>query len=268
MTAKKNRKPLIVLTNDDGIQSPGLRAVARAVMNLGEVLIVAPREQQSSMGRAFVGEGDATPVRYVVDGKRIRAYAVPTSPAVTMRHAFLLVADRPPALVISGINYGENIGNGVTISGTVGAALEGANLGAPAIAISIVTAPEFHLSHSDQIDFSVAGFFTHYFAKRILKNGLPTGVDVLNVNVPDGATRKTEWRWTRASRAAYFYSTIVESEQGRRFTGYESRVEPLTLEQDADVRAVILDQVVSVTPLTFDLTAHIPEKERVRWSKL
>jgi len=265
--AGKKSAPLIVLTNDDGIQSPGLRALARAIMPLGEILIVAPLEQQSSMGRAFLGRGDAAPVNYVVDGKPLRAFAVPTSPAVTARHAFLLLADRPPALLISGINYGENIGNGVTISGTVGAALEGANLGAPALAVSVQTAPEFHMSHSDAVDFSIAAHFAAWFARKILARGMPTGVDVLNVNVPDDATEATPWRWTRASRAAYFYSTIDETPDGKRFTGYESRMDLTTLERDADVRAVIVDRVVSVSPLTLDLTARISARERARWSK-
>ncbi|MBI5652570.1 MAG: 5'/3'-nucleotidase SurE [Chloroflexi bacterium] len=245
------KKPLIVLTNDDGIKSPGLRAAARAVMNLGELLIAAPREQQSSTGRAFLGMGDAEPFHYVIDGKSIRAFAVPTSPAVTMRHAFLLLADRPPALVISGINYGENIGNGVTISGTIGAALEAANLGAPAIAMSVVAMPEFHLTHSEQIDFSIAAHFARYFAKRIIARGLPRGVDVLNVNVPEDARRSTEWRWTRVSRAAYYHSRVEETTQA--------------LEPDSDVRAVILDHVVSVSPLTLDLTARVSRQERARW---
>ena len=264
---KKKQLPLIVLTNDDGIQSPGLRALARAVMPLGEILIAAPLEQQSSMGRSFVGQGDAAPVNYIVDGKHLRAFAVPTSPAVTSRHAILLLADRPPALVISGINYGENIGNGVTISGTVGAALEGANLGAPAMAVSVMTAPEFHMSHSDAIDFSTAAHFAARFAKRILTRGMPAGADVVNVNVPDDATEKTPWRWTRVSREAYFHSTIDDTPQGRRFVGYESRIDLTTLEKNSDVRAVIVDHVVSVSPLTLDLTARVSVRERARWSK-
>lgn len=256
-----------MLTNDDGIQSPGLRALARAVMPFSDVLIVAPLEQQSSMGRAFLGRGDAAPVNYVVDGKHLRAFAVPTSPAVTSRHAILLLATRPPALLISGINYGENIGNGVTISGTVGAALEGANLGAPALAVSVQTAPEFHMSHSDTIDFSTAAHFAAMFARRILARGMPPGVDVLNVNVPDDATPTTPWRWTRVSRTAYFYSTIEDTPEGKRFSGYESRVDLATLEREADVRAVMVDRVVSVSPLTLDLTARISARERTNWSR-
>jgi 5'-nucleotidase len=259
------KKPLIVLTNDDGIKSPGLRAAARAVMSLGELLIVAPREQQSSTGRAFIGMGEAEPFRYELEGKCIRAFAVPTSPAVTMRHAFLLLADRPPALVISGINYGENIGNGVTISGTIGAALEAANLGAPAIAMSVVAMPEFHLTHSEAISFSGAAHFARYFAKRIIARGLPHGVDVLNVNVPENARRATEWRWTRVSRAAYYHSRVEETVNGKRFTGYETRLDEMDFESDSDVRAVILDRVVSVSPLTLDLTARVSREERARW---
>ncbi len=264
--SKISKIPLIIITNDDGIRSPGLRAAVRAVMNLGEVLIVAPREQQSSAGRAFYGEGEAQAIHYEVDGKHIRAFAVPTSPAVTVRHACLLIADRPPALIVSGINYGENIGNGVTISGTVGAALEAANLGVPAMAVSLTTPPEFHQTYSDAIDFSIASHFTRYFARRVLTRGMPLGADVLNVNVPQVACKSTEWRWTRVSRAAYFHSIITETPR-RHFTGYESRVDLKTLEPDSDVHAVILDRVVSVSPLTLDLTAPVSPKERERWNR-
>lgn len=257
--------PLIVLTNDDGIRSPGLLAAVRAVMDLGKVLIVAPREQQSSAGRAFYGKGVARAVRYVVDGKRVRAFAVPTSPAIAVRHALLLLAPRQPALLISGINYGENIGNGVTISGTVGAALEAVNLGAPAIAVSVAAAVEYHLSHSSDIDFSVAARFTREFAQRVLTSGMPRGADVLNINVPQHVPASVKWRWTRVSRQAYFHSTIKETRRGKRFSGYDSTVDMETLERDSDIYAMLVDRVVSVSPLTLDLTARVGKKELARW---
>ncbi|MDE3089186.1 MAG: 5'/3'-nucleotidase SurE [Chloroflexota bacterium] len=264
---RQNRKPLILITNDDGIKSPGLLAAARAVIDLGELLIVAPREQQSSAGRAFYGRGVARAVVYRVDRHRVRAYAVPTSPAVTTRHAILLIARRKPALVIAGINYGENIGNGVTISGTVGATLEAANLGVPAIAVSLETAKEYHRSHSRAIDFSAAAHFTREFARRVLARGMPRGVDVLNINVPDRARETTPWRWTRVSRAAYFYSTIQQTSRGKQFSGYEARVDQATVERASDVYAISVDRVVSVSPLTFDLTVRVSAAEKARWGK-
>ncbi|MBI3913988.1 MAG: 5'/3'-nucleotidase SurE [Chloroflexi bacterium] len=259
-------KPLIVLTNDDGIQSPGLRAAAEAVMDLGELLIVAPQHQQSSVGRAFFGDRKLSRrVRYVIDGERIRAHSAPCSPAVAVRHALVLLASRNPALVISGINYGENIGNGVTISGTIGAALEAASLGAPALAVSVATERKYHLSYSAEIDFAAAAHFTRLFAEKILQAGMPAGADVLNVNVPANATAETAWRWARVSRGAYFYSTWKKIARGKRFTGYAARGEDANVETDSDIYALLVENLVSVAPLSLDLTARVDSKQLKKW---
>lgn len=257
--------PLIILTNDDGISSPGLRAVARAVDDLGELLIVAPRVQQTSMGRAFHGRGHAQAVIYLVNRHRVRAFAVPASPAIAVRHAVLLLAERRPALLISGINYGENIGSGVTISGTVGAAIEAAALGVPAIAASVQTELKYHRSHSTAVDFSVAAQFTRKFAQWILERGIPLGVDVLNINVPVGAREATPWCWTRVSRHSYFRSRVAETRRGKRFTGYELNVDQDAVERDSDIHALLYEHLVSVSPLTIDLTAHVTAPKLERW---
>ncbi len=259
--------PLIVLTNDDGIDSPGLRASASALAQLGDLLIVAPSRQQTSMGRAFHGRGRAYPIIYRVNRKRVRAFAVATSPAVAVRHAVLLIAETKPALVVSGINYGENIGSGVTISATVGAALEAACLGVPALATSLETEPQYHRTHSPLVDFTIAGHFTRMLAQRILTHGLPPGADLLNLNVPSGATTATPWRWTRVSRQSYFRSKVVETRIGRRFRGYELNVQGEKIEPNTDIYAIRHDHVVSVSPLTIDLTAHTRPAELERWGK-
>lgn len=259
--------PLLVLVNDDGVRSPGLRALARALMGLGELLIVAPRDQQTSMGRAFMGGGVAAPVDFRVDGKRVRAYAVAASPALVVRYAVLICAERPPALVIAGINYGENVGSGITISGTVGAALEAASMDFPALAVSRVVPVKYHYSHSDKVDFTVAAHFARKFAQRLLERGMPRGADVLNVNVPEHARMTTPWRWTRVSRYNYYRSLITQTPQGKTLDTYELCLDPQTPESDSDVRAVMLDHVVSVTPLTLDLTARVSEREKARWGR-
>jgi len=259
-------RPLIVLTNDDGIGSPGLRAVAEAVSDLGDVLIVAPRHQQSSMGRAFLGNGASRARKYIVQRKRVPAYAVTTSPAPTVRHAILLIADRKPALVISGINYGENLGNGVTISGTIGAALEAANLGVPAMAVSLATSIEYHFTYSKDIDFSIPARYVRRFARLILARGMPRGADVLNINVPKDARPSVGWSWTRVSRASYFHSTIKKTARGKKITGYDVKVDFETLEDDSDIAAVLMNGLVSVSPLTLDLTARVPKRELAQWA--
>jgi 5'-nucleotidase len=235
-------------------------------MDLGDVLIVAPREQQSSMGRSFLGEGESRAFKYVLDRKPVRAYAVTTSPAPTTRHAILLIADRKPALVISGINYGENLGSGITISGTIGAALEAASLGVPALAVSLATSIEYHLSHSTEIDFSAAARFVRKFARMILSRGMPRGADVLSINVPKRARLKVGWRWTHVSHESYFHSTIQKTRYGKKFTGYDVKVNFETLENDSDISAVLAG-VVSVSPLTLDMTAPMKKQELAHWAK-
>jgi len=261
------KRPLIVLTNDDGIESPGLYALTRAMLKLGEVLIVAPRDQQTSMGRAFTGNGRIEPVDYKVKGKRVRAFAVAATPAIAVRNALLLYAERTPSLLVSGINYGENVANGVTISGTVCAAIEGATHRVPAMAVSQATPVIYHMSYSSEIDFSAAAEFARSFARRILSRGMPRGADVVNLNVPEGANRHTPWRWTRVSRNNFFHSVVREGKQGRFLKGYEVDLDRETPERDSDVRAVVVDRVVSITPLTFDLTARVSTQERARWGK-
>ncbi|MBO9362760.1 MAG: 5'/3'-nucleotidase SurE, partial [Thermoflexus sp.] len=150
--------PLILVTNDDGIRSPGLRAAAAALQDLGQVIIVAPLDQWSGAGRSMPSttEGRIYPELVRVNGVVIRAYAVEGTPAQVVDHALLEILSRPPDLVVSGINYGENVGSGVTISGTVGAALEAASFGIPALAVSLQTPVEHHLGYSEEIDFRAA----------------------------------------------------------------------------------------------------------------
>ena len=265
--AEGSEIPLIVVVNDDGIKSPGLRAIARAMMDLGEVLIVAPRDQQTSMGRAFRGGGVAEYVHYEIDGKHVRAFAVAATPAVAVRYAVLLLADRPPALIVSGINYGENVGNGVTISGTLGASLEAAALKFPTLAVSLSVDKAYHHSHSETIDFTIAADWSKRFARRILMRGMPRRADIVNLNIPEHATLQTPWRWTRVSRMNYYRSVVDETPEGPVIEGYEEMLDPRDIEPDSDIRAVMIDQVVSVSFLTLDLTAPVSEKEKARWGK-
>lgn len=247
-------RPLILLTNDDGVESPGLLAAAHVLRGLGELMIAAPREQQSSSGRAFYWNKRPVIESEIRMGQtRVKAYGVDGSPAVTMRHALMLLVPRQPALVVSGINYGENMGSGLTISGTVGAALEAAAEGIPALAVSLETAPKFHTTHSEAIDFSAAAHYTRWMAERILAHAIPENAPLVNINVPDDANAETPWRVTRASHQAYFRSQVRDG----KIVGYDVEIDQGTLEHNSDIYAVRVDRVVSVTPLTFDLTAHV-----------
>jgi 5'-nucleotidase len=156
-----SRPPLILFTNDDGIASPGLWAVVKAFEGMGELLVTAPRDQQSGMGRSLprYTTGELHPQEIPVYINNCRAVAIDGTPAQSVQHGVLEIADRQPDLIVSGINYGDNCGNGVTISGTVGAAIEGASLGIRSIAVSLQTPFDLHLSYDTSVDFSAAAHF-------------------------------------------------------------------------------------------------------------
>ncbi len=254
-------QPLILITNDDGIASKGLRCAAEACEPLGEVLICAPTVQQSGTGRSMpaTSEGRIFSQDVLINGHTITGYAVEGTPAQVVQHGLFEIAERPVNLVVSGINYGENLGEGVTVSGTIGATLESASFKVPSIAISLETRKEYHYSLSDEIDFSVAAYFLRVFARRVLEQGLPPQTGILKIEVPSTATPQTEWRWTRLSQVRYF---LPVKPHRRRPTdpgplGYEAITSFDHVERDSDVWAVRIDRVVAVTPLTTDFTAPI-----------
>jgi 5'-nucleotidase len=254
-------QPLILITNDDGIASKGILAAAEACAPLGEVLICAPLNQQSGTGRSMppTSEGRIFPRELIVAGRKMVGYAIEGTPAQVVQHGMFEIAERAVDLVVSGINYGENLGEGVTVSGTIGAALESASFKVPSIAISVETAKEYHYSLSDEIDFSSAAHFLRFFAQRTLERGLPPQTGILKIEVPSTATPQTEWRWTRLSQVRYFLP--VRPHRRRPDDpgpmGYEAIASFDHVERDSDVWAVRVDRVVAVTPLTTDFTAPI-----------
>ncbi len=254
-------KPTILFTNDDGIDSPGLWAQVAAFRDRGHLLVVAPRQQQSGMGRSMphYSEGRIFPYDAPNGLGDCAAYAVDGTPAQAVQHAVLELAASKPALLVSGINYGENTGNGVTISGTVGAALEGASLGIPSIAVSQQTPTDLHLSYSDAVDFAVAADFTLQMGAWLINHSaLPDDVDMLKIDVPWSADAETEWRLTRLSRRRVYWPTRPERlalhDAGK--LGYRYHSDPAAAEPDSDVYALLNDKVISVTPISLDMTSR------------
>lgn len=255
----KETRPLILCTNDDGIASPGLRAAVEAICDLGEIWVVAPRSQQTGMARSLpAGDGVIYTEDLRIRGCPIRAFSLETSPAGVVLYAMVEILPRYPDLAVIGINYGENVGSGITSSGTIGAALETASWGIPSLAVSLETEARHHYSHSEEVDFSVAAVFVRRFACSLLRHRLPKGVDILKVDIPSDATPDAPWRLTRVSRQRYFHPTRGRKPDGSPGgpLGYEARVDRDTLEPDSDVAALVYDRVVSVSPLTIDLTAQ------------
>jgi broad specificity polyphosphatase/5'/3'-nucleotidase SurE/ADP-ribose pyrophosphatase YjhB (NUDIX family) len=179
-----------------------------------------------------------------------------------VRHGLLRFAPRQPDLLIAGINYGENMGAGTTVSGTVGAAWEGASAGILSIALSLDVDLAHHYQHSEEIDFHAAAHFARVFAEAILRHRLPAGVQLLNINVPADATPHSAWRLTRVSGYAHYHTTIETSESGEKIVkGYHRQIDWAQVEPDTDIYALFKDKVVSVSPLTIDISARTSWRE-------
>lgn len=251
----------ILLTNDDGIRSPGLWAAAEALSRLGYVTVVAPREQWTGAGRSMpiTSDGSITEEQVTVGGKTWKVYAVGGTPAQAVQHAVLELTPRRPDLLVAGINYGENVTVGVTMSGTVGAAMEGASFSIPSLAISLQVDSSFFHSHSEDIDFRVAAHFAAYFGGLLLRLPHVADVDLLKVDVPAEATVGTPWKLTHLSRSTYYHPVAPDRSVpgGTQRVGYRVAVDHAALEPDSDVHALRVEGCVSVTPISLDTTSRV-----------
>ena len=254
-------KPQILLTNDDGILSPGLWAAAASLSRLGFVTVTAPRDQASGMGRSLpnTSDGIIEEKRVQVNGQEWSVYSIGGSPAQTVLYGVLEIMKSKPDLVVSGINYGENVATGVTISGTVGAALEGASIGIPSMAVSLEADTKYHLSYSEDMSFLVAAEFTYKIAKLLLEKEFPSDVNVLKVDVPSDATLETPWQLTRLSLQRY-YEPLAPTRTTWSEPGLIDYREAGMLDNEpegTDVYALRKKRIVSVTPLSLDLTSRV-----------
>jgi 5'-nucleotidase len=234
---------IILLSNDDGIQSEGLVALEEKLRGIGEIYIVAPDRAQSSMSHALTLH---RPLRVYELGQR--RLAVDGTPVDCVKLALTGLLPVRPDLVISGINKGPNLGDDIIYSGTVSAAIEGALLGIPAIAVSLVTFKDF--------DFRAAAEFTATMVQRIAETGIPPKT-LLNVNVP--SVPKTDlkgWRVTRMGKRHYS-ENIVERVDPRGVKYYWIGGDDLGFANDdgTDCQAVH-EGYISVTPLQVDLTDY------------
>lgn len=162
----------ILVTNDDGINAPGIKILAAALEQIGDVAVVAPDRERSAIGHALTLHN---PLRAVKLGENI--FAVDGTPTDCVNLGIHSLLPFKPDIVISGINHGANLGDDITYSGTVSAAMEATLMGIPAFAISLMT-------NGEDANFAVAGDFAAKLAGIILKEGLPSDT-FLNVNVPD-----------------------------------------------------------------------------------
>ena len=253
-------KPYILLTNDDGVQSPGLHALASAVLPFADIEIIAPSDQMTATGRGLFGDRSLQlqTTSLQISGKSISAYHAACSPAlVVYLGAQIFRENRKPDLLMSGINYGENMGYDVTMSGTVGAAMQAAAMGIPALAVSKQTNINTHYEHTEE-NWDAASYFGAKFAALILENQLPLDVDLIKVDIPEFATQDTPWRVTRQAKQNYFVRVIDSPTLESRLSDGRLTIpdDPKLLAHDTDIYTVLEDGLVSVTPMSLDSTAR------------
>jgi 5'-nucleotidase len=262
-----NKRYQILLTNDDGIESPGLWAAAHALSELGYVWVVAPRDQSSGAGRSMptISDGHIEERRLTIGKQEWDTFAVGGTPAQAVLHGVLEIMPQKPDLVVSGINYGENPGTDLAISGTVGGAMEGAACGVPSIAASlqIDNVNVEYKRYSREIDFSTAAYFTQYFARLLLEKRFPPEAQFIKLDVPYVATPQTPWRLTRLAHYRYFNPMVYRKGDWSTDATIEGIVDvkPGDVAPDTDVYALVVDHVVSVTPLDLDMTARVDFSE-------
>ena len=231
----------ILVTNDDGIHSAGIKALAEALEELGDVVVVAPAHEMSAASHSLTL---MRPLR--IDKIDERHYSVDGTPTdcITLAMSHILKDDLP-SLVVSGINKGGNLGDDVTYSGTVAGALEASIYGLPGIAMSLVQRVDF--------DFGPAAELARELARRVLGDGLPQGT-LLNVNVPPGPVRGV--RVTKQG-TKIIKPTIIEGTDPRQRKYYWIGEESLTWneEEGTDYEA-LRHGLVSITPLRNDMTDY------------
>jgi 5'-nucleotidase len=232
--------PRILVTNDDGVQSEGIRSLAAGLASLGEVTVVAPLGESSAIGHALTL---TRPLR--LDEVADRVFSVDGTPTDCVNVAVAEVLGGVPDLVVSGINKGYNIGDDITYSGTVAGAMEGALLGVPAIAVSLCRRPTF--------DFRQATAAAATVARAVLERGLPPRT-FLNVNVPPVEARG--FRVTVQAKRNHLTSvTRGVDPRGKRYYWIDEAEYDWQPHDQSDYQAV-RDGWISVTPLQPDFTNH------------
>lgn len=230
----------ILVTNDDGIFSEGIKLLAEALSEVAEVTVVAPDREQSATGHSLTLN---RPLR--MQRMDERWYAVDGTPTDCVNLGVLsLLKDHPPDLVASGINFGTNLGDDVTYSGTVSATFEGTLLGIPSVAFSQEIGEPF--------SFAAGARFAGGFVRELLAQPLAPDL-LLNVNLPAGDIRGV--RFTRLGRRRYHQSVIEKTDpRGRKYYWIAGSPQ-WQVEEGTDYHA-LMDGWVSVTPLHLDLTDY------------
>ncbi|MCM2302243.1 MAG: 5'/3'-nucleotidase SurE [Flavobacteriaceae bacterium] len=241
------RRPLILVTNDDGITAPGVRALISVMNELGDVVVVAPDSPQSGMGHAITINSTLFCDKIKIDDGPQIEYQSSGTPADCVKLAVSEILNRKPDLCVSGINHGSNASINVIYSGTMSAAIEGGIEGIPSIGFSL-------LDYAWSANFEHLKSYIKRITENVLENGLPDGV-VLNVNFP----KSVEFNGIKICRQARA-NWVEEMDKrinphGKEYYWLTGKFVDLDGGEDTDIWA-LNNNYVSVVPVQFDLTAH------------
>lgn len=253
------KRPVILVTNDDGITAPGLHALVEVMNSIGEVVIVAPDSPQSAMGHAIT---IAKPLRLdkVNLHGPLTAYQCSGTPVDCVKLAVNKILKRKPDLLVSGINHGSNSSINIIYSGTMSAAMEGAIEGIPSIGFSL-------LDYSLDADFHPSKHFVKIITQNILKIGLPEAT-LLNVNIPGLPLTKIKGVSICRQANAKWKEEFDERMDPNKRKYYWLTGKFINMDEGDDTDEWALKQgYVSVVPVQFDFTAHhaIPHLNKVKW---
>lgn len=245
--------PLVILvSNDDGVHSEGLRVLAKGLEVLGEVFVVAPDRERSAAGHSLTLNRPLRATQLAPN-----CYAVDGTPTDCITLAVMRILEGRPDLVISGINMGPNLGDDVTYSGTVSAAFEATLLGIPAFAVSVVAKEDFF--------FQGAADFSLYLAELTLRKGLPPDT-LLNVNVPNLPLSEIAGvEITRQGKRVYSDSIVEKMDPRGRAYYWIGGEEPTWERLGGTDYEAVMENKISITPLHLDLTNYAALEELKNW---
>ncbi len=254
-------KPLILVTNDDGITAPGLRALVRFMKDLGDVVVVAPDSPQSGMGHAITLDSTlySKKMRVDLENGAKEEHSCSGTPADCVKLALQEILSRKPDICVSGINHGSNSSINVIYSGTMSAAIEAGIEGIPAIGFSLC-------DYSWNADFESAGGYIKKIVSEAILNKMPRGV-VLNVNIPKLSTSEIKGiKIARQARANWKEKFDKRTNpMGKDYYWLTGEFELLDKGEDTDEWA-LANGYISVVPTQFDLTAHHAIEHIANWN--
>ncbi len=244
----------ILLTNDDGIHSEGLEKIEAALREIGDVFVVAPASEMSGASHSLTL---SRPLRIrQIDKRHWTVDGTPTD-CVTLALNQILTSECRPDICVSGINYGGNLGDDASYSGTVAGALEATILGVPGIAFSLVTRENF--------DFTEASRFARIIVERVLREGLPEGT-LLNINIPPGPIRGVRVTKQGIKNARPVISEHIDP-RGKAYYWIGEEIIRWNAPEDTDYTAVE-EGLVSVTPMRSDMTDHRALAALEKWNSM